>query len=54
MFEQLSKKEQLINILFFIIFLSGVFEGEGWFGLNQTSNGWTPAACLEGLYKSSE
>jgi hypothetical protein len=40
MFDQLSKKEQLI-------FLSGVFEGEGWFGLNKRPNGWTPSACLE-------
>ena len=39
MFEKLSRKQQLI-------FLSGVFEGEGWFGLNK----WgvrTPVAVLE-------
>ena len=40
MFEQLSKKEQLI-------YLSGLFEGEGWFGLNKKPNGWTPSASLE-------
>ena len=40
MFEQLSKKEQLI-------YLSGLFEGEGWFGLNKRPNGWTPSASLE-------
>ena len=53
MFEQLSKKEQLIFINIFIR-CTYIFEGEGWFGLNQRSNGWTPAACLEALYKSSE
>jgi hypothetical protein len=40
MFDKLSKKEQLI-------YLSGVFEGEGWFGLNRRPNGWTPSASLE-------
>jgi len=40
MFENLSKREQLI-------FLAGIFEGEGWFGLNKKPNGWTPAAVLE-------
>ncbi len=28
MFEELSRKKQLI-------FLAGIFEGEGWFGVNQ-------------------
>jgi hypothetical protein len=40
MFEQLSKKEQLI-------YLSGLFEGEGWFGINKRKEGWTPSAVLE-------
>ena len=40
MFEKLSKREQLI-------FLAGIFEGEGWFGVNNKPNGWTPAAVLE-------
>ena len=39
MFEKLSRKQQLI-------FLSGVFEGEGWFGLNKW-RGRTPVAVLE-------
>ena len=41
MFEKLSQKEKLI-------YLSGVFEGEGWFGLNRTvKNTYTPTAVLE-------
>ena len=41
MFDQLSKKEQLI-------LLAGIFEGEGWFGLNKTKNPtFTPTAVLE-------
>ena len=40
MFEQLSKKEQLI-------YLSGLFEGEGWFGINKRKEGWTPSAVME-------
>jgi hypothetical protein len=39
MFENFSKKEQLI-------FLSGVFEGEGWFGVNRFGNR-NPVAVLE-------
>ena len=38
MFDSLSRTEQLI-------FLAGVFEGEGWFGLNKTPK--TPVAVLE-------
>jgi len=41
MFDQLSKKEQLI-------LLAGIFEGEGWFGLNRTNHPtFTPTAVLE-------
>jgi hypothetical protein len=41
MFDQLSKKEQLI-------LLAGIFEGEGWFGLNRTNKlNYTPTAVLE-------
>ena len=41
MFDQLSKKEQLI-------LLAGIFEGEGWFGLNRTNKlNYTPVAVLE-------
>ena len=40
MFEQLSKKEQLI-------YLSGLFEVECWFGINKRKEGWTPSAVLE-------
>jgi hypothetical protein len=38
MFDTLSKREQLI-------FLAGIFEGEGWFGANKTPK--TPVAVLE-------
>ena len=41
MFDKLSKKEQLI-------LLAGIFEGEGWFGLNRTNKlNYTPVAVLE-------
>ena len=41
MFDQLSKKEQLI-------LLAGIFEGEGWFGLNRTNKlNYTPTVVLE-------
>jgi hypothetical protein len=41
MFDQLSKKEQLI-------LLAGIFEGEGWFGLNRINKlNYTPVAVLE-------
>ena len=41
MFEKLTKKEQLI-------LLAGIFEGEGWFGLNRTNKvNYTPVAVLE-------
>ena len=40
MFENLSKREQLI-------FLAGIFEGEGWFGINKRKHGWTPSAAME-------
>ena len=41
MFDQLSKKEQLI-------LLAGIFEGEGWFGLNRGRDPkHTPQAILE-------
>jgi hypothetical protein len=39
MFDQLSKKEQLI-------FLAGVFEGEGWFGSYKRGK-WKPYAIME-------
>ena len=40
MFEKLSKKEQLL-------FIAGLFEGEGWFGINRRKNNWKPTAVLE-------
>ena len=40
MFDELTKKEQLI-------FLAGLFEGEGWFGIQKKKEGHTPAAVLE-------
>jgi hypothetical protein len=39
MFDKLSKKEQLI-------FLAGVFEGEGWFGSYKRGK-WKPYATME-------
>ena len=40
MFDELTKKQRLI-------FLAGVFEGEGWFGIVKKKEGHTPAAVLE-------
>jgi mRNA-degrading endonuclease RelE of RelBE toxin-antitoxin system len=40
MFEELSKRDQLL-------ILSGIFEGEGWFGVNKRKHGWTPSASME-------
>ena len=40
MFEELSKRDQLL-------ILSGIFEGEGWFGVNKRKHGWTPSAAME-------
>lgn len=40
MFEKLSKKEQLL-------FIAGLFEGEGWFGINRRKNNWKSTAVLE-------
>jgi hypothetical protein len=40
MFEKLSKRDQLL-------ILSGIFEGEGWFGINKRKHGWTPSASME-------
>lgn len=40
MFEELSKRDQLL-------ILSGIFEGEGWFGINKRKHGWTPTAAME-------
>jgi len=40
MFEELSKRDQLL-------ILSGIFEGEGWFGINKRKHGWTPSAAME-------
>jgi len=40
MFEELSKRDQLL-------ILSGIFEGEGWFGINKRKHGWTPSASME-------
>ena len=37
MFEELSKRDQLL-------ILSGIFEGEGWFGINKRKHGWTPSS----------
>jgi len=39
-FDELTKKQRLI-------FLAGVFEGEGWFGIVKKKEGHTPAAVLE-------
>jgi len=39
-FQELNKKEQLI-------LLAGIFEGEGWFGINKRKYGWTPSAVME-------
>ena len=39
-FQELSRKEQLI-------LLAGIFEGEGWFGINKRKYGWTPSAAME-------
>ena len=39
-FQELSRKEQLI-------LLAGIFEGEGWFGINKRKHGWTPVAAME-------
>jgi len=40
MFDELSKRDQLL-------ILSGIFEGEGWFGINKRKHGWTPSAAME-------
>jgi hypothetical protein len=30
-----------------LLILSGIFEGEGWFGINKRKHGWTPSAAME-------